>query len=893
MLAQDPSIYFENWVGQVRSSDRLLVVFDPEVYLDLGDELHLASQVWRVYRYAENDLSFRAAYSSRPADPNFRHIVWVTPSPLRRARRSTLDLSFMADVLRRADQILDLSLAGLLRGLVPGEVFPEQGLQAYGHILSTNLETLLVGYHDVRQEIGRRQPLDIHHVRALALHCLQPEISVSDFLFSHSDARSVLRHYLRLIWSGQFADETLALLREHAIASCQSVGGRPIEHLHLWFEASPSELALLVYTYRALQRFGVSNPVNQLRGLGLLTTDPSPLVPELDTALELWEEKPLCAQIVQRAEASFDPNLLADLISLFPLPDLPAVSHALRHETTPALIYGLAERFLSMALQEGTLDKLRTGMLPPATSTADAKTAYSERAQALLSAMHGIAFVHEGLRHSFEPLPDLAGLADWYVENHIYRLELARSLAEEQAKALTSVTLHRKLQAYLDHLLKHIWSYLDQVDENLSDLVKEGYEAFLGHPRLSTHVLHNTIIETGFQPTQEHCVWILVFDGMRWDSWKEIVLPALTEHLEIVDEGKVYLSLLPSFTSVARTGLLAGGAPHTWRGANGRYTSNEAILAARLFDLDQVERDRWLRLEVSSETDLVQRRLGGDFDRRPVNILVYNISDHWIHNFQGSLTALNQAVAQQMQSVAVDLWRCVREGDLVIVTSDHGFVELDPEANIPISDKELREQGIEATASKHVFYRYLVDLEHSNCLRVPFQGDRFYTVAQGRSWFQRGEAGPSRYTHGGISMGEMVVPGAIMQRITEPSVRLALSSLPRRLEVLEKEPQTVSVSLENIGNRATEYTIAFATNTEPEGKTTRGSLGPRAAQRLSYTFTPVYRPKATDRLIVHITYRDVDEGEKRMPTRSASIVTMPRKDVVEIDFGGLDQLDEF
>jgi len=100
-------------------------------------------------------------------------------------------------------------------------------------------------------------------------------------------------------------------------------------------------------------------------------------------------------------------------------------------------------------------------------------------------------------------------------------------------------------------------------------------------------------------------VWILVFDGMRWDSWEEVVLPALMQDFEVADEGKPYFSLLPSFTAIARTGLLAASTPSGWRGVNGRHTSNEAILVARLFDLDLAERDRWLRIELSGEGSIL------------------------------------------------------------------------------------------------------------------------------------------------------------------------------------------------------------------------------------------------------------------------------------------------
>ncbi|MFW6116533.1 MAG: hypothetical protein ACOC6F_02295, partial [bacterium] len=74
----EPRDHFSKWVGEARSSDRLLVVLDPEHYLDLKSKLYSEGRTWRVYHYAENDLAFRAAYNSGPTDPNLRHIVWIT-----------------------------------------------------------------------------------------------------------------------------------------------------------------------------------------------------------------------------------------------------------------------------------------------------------------------------------------------------------------------------------------------------------------------------------------------------------------------------------------------------------------------------------------------------------------------------------------------------------------------------------------------------------------------------------------------------------------------------------------------------------------------------------------------------------------------------------------------
>ena len=86
--------------------------------------------------------------------------------------------------------------------------------------------------------------------------------------------------------------------------------------------------------------------------------------------------------------------------------------------------------------------------------------------------------------------------------------------------------------------------------------------------------------------------------------------------------------------------------------------------------------------------------------------------------------------------------------------------------------------------------------------------------------------------------------------------------------------------------------MVCGTNTEPQAETYRGVLRPREAQNLSYTFTPAFSPRATSRLTIEVTYLDPGGSEMRLPLRSTKVATQPRKDVVEIDFGGLDQLDD-
>lgn len=886
--AQD---YFETEFNRLHPTDRLVVVLDPEQHLTLPDILHAGGRTWKVYAYAENDLDFRARYGRGPQDPNTPHIIWITPSPFKLTKFGALNLSFLPDVLRRADHILDISLTGLLHALLPHEVFPSEGLAAYGAILGEHLDTLRIAHRDLRDQLQENEPLSLHHLRAIAIHCLQPDLALRDCVFTQTTITAVLHHYLRVVWSGTLTRETLALFQEQAADSPFVT----TDALVPWFRVPPVTLALWVYSFRTLKIYHVPNPTNQLRGLGLLSVDIDLLAPHLDTALALWDEMPLRAQLIQQAESVLTRSQLAEMVALFPLHDATAplennaVYSALTLADTPALIYGLAEHWLIeniklQALPDASYGDTLNITALQTTLAAQVETSYTAPAQSALTMLQEWIFIARALARSSQAAsllpPDLATLVDAYVHSGIYRLELACAIVESQVIRFLSSDIRSQLLAALNTLKQAIWARLDVLDAHLAALIGQDPSAFESCPRLATQILHNTVFRAGIQPTKANSLWILVFDGMRWDTWREVVLPELLQHFEIVDEGKAYLSLLPSLTVVARTGLLAGCTPQYWRGQNGQRTRNEAILLARLFDLDQADRDRWLRLEVKSERDTVQHLLLSDSDNPPINVLIYNLSDSWIHDFQGTLVALNKHITQDMRGIVADLHALIGDEDWVVVTSDHGFVELDPRAGIPVTGDEAQ-----------VFYRYLLDLPHVQGTGVPRAEGGNYTLAHGRAWFKREGGRAARYTHGGISLGEMVVPGIRLRKIVEPFVSLSLSGLPPHLRVVEKEEQTLDVTLHNAGNRLTHYELVFSLN--PEGNTTclQGSLGPRASQSHAYRFTPRYSPQPTQYLEVKVTYRDIDGRNVALPTHSTPIAVEPRKDVVEIDFGGLDKLD--
>jgi hypothetical protein len=378
-------------------------------------------------------------------------------------------------------------------------------------------------------------------------------------------------------------------------------------------------------------------------------------------------------------------------------------------------------------------------------------------------------------------------------------------------------------------------------------------------------------------------VWILIFDGMRWDTWHEVVRPVLSEHFEISSE-KAYFSVLPSFTDIARVSLLAGQLPSAWKDYRGETTNDHNILAARLLGLANAERKDKLRIVVSSETDVGQRKL--DREAKPFNVLIYNLSDDWIHHFRDDVRELNETIARKLtDSILPDLLGRIEEDDWVVASSDHGFMELRDRDKVQV--KVQRDWGnyAEEDPRNPVVYRYLRNIEQPDGFKVQYKSD-FYTVAKGQQWFQREGGHFSRYAHGGISMAEMVVPGAVLKRIVVPAVSFELI-LPQAVEVVEREETIVKAMLKNTGNRKGRYVVTITANTG-EAHKIEGELPARAECPIEFAFTP--KGKQSIALNYQVTYRDTQGHEQRLPSQVLPITVELRKDVVEL--GGLDALDQ-
>lgn len=884
----------------LHANARLIFVLDPTGRLALAREITAGGRTWPVYQYDGNDLGLRAALvpagwtASRPGK---RALIWVTTprnsdaDSLPRVRLSTL-----TDLLTLSDEIFDLSVGGVLAELIPNESWPAEALARHETAFVANLPRVVSGHAELRRYLPRGAVLDIHAVRALALHIEQSDLPTGEFLFHRDSPEQVLRRYVKLAWEADWDEHSHELLREQARSSPQVALG----NVAAWFEPSLETLAVYLYVRRFLGQARVSNIANQVRGLGILGFDPEPLEPWVESVLGRWDREPdWRGQVIASAEYRLTEGDLQKIAAILPIRSPADLWAMIKDAETPAAIYELVRRMLESTPEAG-LDAALGAWLTHRPQKLDAlpTTRHRAAAEAISGFLDESAAVVSMLASHTEPPSGLSDILDWYVAGRYYDLEFACARAGSHLRRLPDHSLERRLQIYLDGLRGRVRAFLGDADEQLAEQIKANWGKYLNNSRLSTRVLWDFVRQRRLHPKPEARVWVVVFDGMRWDTWQRVVKPRLLELFEVKVPEKAYLSLLPSWTQIARTALLAGRPPAEWQGAEGRPTRDQGLLAARFFEIPTGERVANFQFYSGMESDRTYRQL--DRDRRyPWNVLIFNISDDGLHQERGDLVALNAKIKTQLDDVMQTLSSLVSPEDTMVVSSDHGFVELENDENGVTIQEDERLWRQAAGEPDPVRFRYIVGIPHPKGFVVEHRGlkESPFTVAIGRRWFRRADnrnRAPDRYAHGGLSLAEMVVPGVSLRRIMEKRVELeVVEPIARVMTVREDESLSLNIAVENRGNQSAEFSLEVQADTDLRPQTFQGKADQMGRWGANAAVMPVYRERGGSTKLVKVTLRYTDaNGRAVVRHTDLSVEIIVRRDRIEIEYGGLDEIDD-
>ena len=206
--------YFEGIIVDSAASTNLLVL-DPKGYLNLGQEYKdPTGKVWKVYHYYENDLAFRREYGKRPSDLDFASITWVTLP----GGKEKVNLSFIADVISRADKMIDLGIESVLSKLFPKETWPDN-IFVFEKEIGRNLSDFSFHYKELRDGIRSPTPLNKNHIEAVILACRNPSLPINEIILEETEPIAIIQRYLKIVWEHNLKGEYIRLLKTLVLES--------------------------------------------------------------------------------------------------------------------------------------------------------------------------------------------------------------------------------------------------------------------------------------------------------------------------------------------------------------------------------------------------------------------------------------------------------------------------------------------------------------------------------------------------------------------------------------------------------------------------------------------------------------------------------------------------
>jgi PglZ domain len=320
-------------------------------------------------------------------------------------------------------------------------------------------------------------------------------------------------------------------------------------------------------------------------------------------------------------------------------------------------------------------------------------------------------------------------------------------------------------QQKLNESIKAVDLDLDSANARFQDLYYANYVKWIKQadsPLIFTHQFVSRVLKTHWDSQSGQKAVILIFDGLRVDAWEELVRPVLEEKYDVLDQlpGS---ALLPTETHLSRKAISAGCLP-----INFCSTSENALLENAL----KTNLGLTVKFKVKSQDDTVECGISAHYTSGPIDVVIFNFTDKNLHNNSNDLSFIYDATVREI--LRQDVRSVLREmpnNAVVFVTSDHGFSPV-PETTFTVPDEALTDSG----DVKYRVGRLKRPLEGKDAKNgVLFKvGDLGIPDKTGKAkWsfnhvlFPRpgltlkrpqGKHNPERYTHGGLSLAECMIP---------------------------------------------------------------------------------------------------------------------------------------
>ena len=317
----------------------------------------------------------------------------------------------------------------------------------------------------------------------------------------------------------------------------------------------------------------------------------------------------------------------------------------------------------------------------------------------------------------------------------------------------------------LDESIKAANQDVDVANVKFQDLYLANYAKWINRddsPVIFTHQFVSRVLKTHWDSHSGQKAVVLIFDGLRVDAWEELVRPVLEEKYDVLDQlpGS---AILPSETHLSRKAISAGCLP-----VNFCSTTENALLENAL----KTNLGLTVKFKVEKQDESVECGISARYVSGPIDMVIFNFTDKNLHNNSADMAFIYDATVREILRQDVrSVLREMPENASVFVISDHGFIPV-PDATFTVPDEVLTDSG----DVKYRVGRLKTPLGNNDTKNgVTFKvGDLGIPDKTGKAkWsfnhvlFPRpgltlkrpqGRHDPEKYTHGGLSLAECMIP---------------------------------------------------------------------------------------------------------------------------------------
>ncbi len=891
-MTHRPADLFFDWLTGRPDAVRTAIAVDGDRLLAVGDMLEkdkLVDKVgreWRLVTFRGDDISFRKTY--RAAWKAKQKVLIVITRDSDSEKR--IDVSTISDILasNEAGAPFDISVPAVLRRICPQINFPVFELMRYKDVLLERLDEVPAAAKKIIEKWGRPDDWGRGQVAAFALMLRNPDWVLSKIWPDDFEPGPAIAHSLRILSSIPAGSPDIPIMR---MMLAEAV--RPAVKPYLfWLDQPIDQLSTFLLIRKFAADTKLQNPLVQLQGTQIFPVEfPLETLEALSESViaNLHSDPKAWRQVEHRAEEFLTTSRASRLASLVS-GDLKGT--AVSALSSAALLLPYVEKRLQESLSEKSVKNL-DWILDVESSAAVAsdeiqKTERQKQCSALVRLATRIRSMEHRLAASIPRFQHVDSLLEWYVNSGHYLLELDAAHASHDQEEIQHESLSHIVLSYLSggdedaaaegSLAHRVGQRLDDLDTVLAKLIVASPDEYLKSPRSFVNFIKDELgdeVQKILSGESEKRVWVLIFDGMRYDTWESVVQPLLGERFMISSEAR--FCTLPSYTLYARRSVLAGRAPSEWLTGKRAESHAETTLFAENVGLSKADAKEKVRLLTDADTNKAREKSNfKETSLKPFNVLIYPISDE-CHEFRGDLAQFNDKIRREIlgnedlgvRGILGDLLKRVKTDDIILSTSDHGFIELSPSQGIIVQENDAAKNHVAINdAVKYRYSKGFKPLSLTTFVDVEV-GSEPHCLCVGRTWLKREGVGQStRYSHGGVSLAELAVPVARLIPATEKRISVRFQGLPDSISVDEDSVVDTTFQIKNDGTSEAKFEVIARDNLDREILRSSGKLSPAKVQPMTLRISGDYRSQADGGVdikrtvtAVTIRLRYVDESD--------------------------------